>query len=75
LTNKNACLVFGAPKLAKLPPDDIKAIQNVKLLEGTNNKKKHHGAFSLKFDSQKVNRKLYQGPYVYIFTHLDVLKF
>ncbi|GJS70700.1 protein transport Sec1a [Tanacetum coccineum] len=45
-------------QLAKLPPDDIKAIQNVKLLEGTNNKKKHHGAFSLKFDSQKRNHAL-----------------
>ncbi|KAI3756838.1 hypothetical protein L1987_56661 [Smallanthus sonchifolius] len=45
-------------QLAKLPPEDMKVIQNMKLLEGLNKKKKHHGAFSLKFDSQKRNHAL-----------------
>ncbi|KAL8263511.1 hypothetical protein R6Q59_021641 [Mikania micrantha] len=45
-------------QLAKLPPEDMKVIQNMKLLEGSNKKKKHHGAFSLKFDSQKRNHAL-----------------
>ncbi|KAJ0594982.1 putative sec1-like protein [Helianthus annuus] len=45
-------------QLAKLPPEDMKAIQNMRLLEGSNKKKKHHGAFSLKFDAQKRNNAL-----------------
>ncbi|KAK1430345.1 hypothetical protein QVD17_13016 [Tagetes erecta] len=45
-------------QLAKLPPDDMKIIQNMRLLEGSNKKKKHHGAFSLKFDSHKSHHAL-----------------
>ncbi|XP_071688718.1 protein transport Sec1a-like [Rutidosis leptorrhynchoides] len=45
-------------QLAKLPPEDMKVIQNIKLLEGSNSKKKHHGSFSLKFDTQKRNHAI-----------------
>ncbi|KVH91196.1 Sec1-like protein [Cynara cardunculus var. scolymus] len=45
-------------QVAKLPPEDIKVIQNMKFLEGTKIRKKHHGSFSLKFDSQKRHHAL-----------------
>ncbi|KAJ9556422.1 hypothetical protein OSB04_011036 [Centaurea solstitialis] len=46
-------------QVAKLPPEDIKIIQNMKYLEGTKIRKKHHhGSFSLKFDSQKRHHAL-----------------
>ncbi|KAL7610833.1 protein transport Sec1a [Lactuca sativa] len=45
-------------QVAKVPSEDIKVFQNMKLLEGTNSKKKHHGAFSLKFDAHKKHHAL-----------------
>ncbi|XP_073027533.1 protein transport Sec1a-like [Primulina eburnea] len=40
-------------QLAKLSCEDMKAVKNMKLLEGTDAKKTSHGTFSLKFDSAK----------------------
>ena len=42
-------------QLAKLPPDDMNAVNNMKLLGGVPDTKKSTGAFSLKFDIHKVN--------------------
>ncbi|KAK6804408.1 hypothetical protein RDI58_002192 [Solanum bulbocastanum] len=39
-------------QLAKLSPDDMKAVKNMRMLEGSE-KRKPSGSFSLKFDSQK----------------------
>ncbi|MCD7447191.1 Protein transport Sec1a, partial [Datura stramonium] len=39
-------------QLAKLSPEDMKAVQNMRMLEGSE-KRKPSGSFSLKFDSQK----------------------
>lgn len=42
-------------KLAKLAPEDMKFVNNMRMLEGTPDKKKaSSGNFSLKFDGQKV---------------------
>lgn len=43
-------------QLAKLSPDDMKVINNMKLLGGSSDSKKTaaSGGFSLKFDGQKV---------------------
>lgn len=43
-------------QLAKLSRADMKAVKNMKLLEGSDSKKTSHGGFSLKFDSAKVNK-------------------
>ncbi|KAB2620671.1 SNARE-interacting protein KEULE-like [Pyrus ussuriensis x Pyrus communis] len=43
-------------KLAKLPPDDMNAVNNMKLLGGAPDTKKSTGAFSLKFDIHKKKR-------------------
>ncbi|XP_022897159.1 SNARE-interacting protein KEULE-like [Olea europaea var. sylvestris] len=40
-------------QLAKLSSEDMKAVKNMKLLEGSNSRKTSHGTFSLKFDSAK----------------------
>ncbi|CAK9154514.1 unnamed protein product [Ilex paraguariensis] len=40
-------------QLAKLSHEDMKAVKNMILLEGSDNRKKSNGTFSLKFDSQK----------------------
>ncbi|KAI3504333.1 hypothetical protein L1887_32917 [Cichorium endivia] len=45
-------------QLAKVPAEDIKVLQNMKLLEGTKSKKKHHGSFSLKFDSHQKHHAI-----------------
>jgi len=44
-------------QLAKLSAEDMKAIENMRLLAGTSSdsKKKSSGNFSLKFDGQKVS--------------------
>lgn len=40
-------------QLAKLSPDDVKAVKNMRLLEGSDTRKASSGSFSLKFDSKK----------------------
>ncbi|KAL3814916.1 hypothetical protein ACJIZ3_016184 [Penstemon smallii] len=40
-------------QLAKLSPEDMKAVKNMKLLEGSDSRKASSGTFSLKFDSAK----------------------
>lgn len=40
-------------QLAKLSSEDMKAVKNMKLLEGSDSRKTSHGTFSLKFDSAK----------------------
>lgn len=43
-------------QLAKLPPDDMTAVNNMRLLGGSSISKKNSvGAFALKFDIYKVN--------------------
>lgn len=44
-------------QLARLSPEDMKVVNNMRLLEGSSaTKKKSSGGFSLKFDGQKVNK-------------------
>lgn len=48
-------LILSPPQLAKLTAEDMKVINNMKILEGAADKKKTSDAnFSLKFDGQKV---------------------
>lgn len=42
-------------QLAKLSPDDMNAVNNMRYLGGLDGKKTSGSGFSLKFDSQKVN--------------------
>ena len=43
-------------QLARLPPEDMNAVNNMRLLEGASDTKKSSlGAFSLKFDVHKVS--------------------
>lgn len=48
-------LYFHLHQLAKLPSDDMNAVNNMKLLAGADTKKRSIGAFSLKFDIHKVS--------------------
>lgn len=46
---------FNAWQLAKLPPEDMNAVSNMRLLGGApDTKKSSAGSFSLKFDIHKV---------------------
>lgn len=50
------CDKFLCFQLAKLPPDDMNAVNNMRLLGGSSDTKKSSIAtFSLKFDMHKVN--------------------
>lgn len=42
-------------QLAKLSPEDMKAVNNMRFLRESNAKKTSHGSFSLKFDSKRKN--------------------
>lgn len=43
-------------QLAKLSPEDMKVVNNMRMLEGSSaSKKAAGGGFSLKFDAHKVN--------------------
>lgn len=47
--------IFDFFQLAKLPPEDMNAVHNLRLLGGSSDTKKSStGAFSLKFDMHKV---------------------
>ncbi|XP_016473597.2 protein transport Sec1a-like [Nicotiana tabacum] len=43
-------------QLAKLSPEDMKAVKNMRMLEGSEKRKASSGSFSLKFDSQKKGK-------------------
>lgn len=44
-------------QLAKLSPEDMKVVNNMRMLEGSSaSKKAAGGGFSLKFDAHKVNK-------------------
>lgn len=45
-------LVSLSLQLAKLSPEDMKAVKNMRLLEEPGTKKASHGSFSLKFDAK-----------------------
>ena len=49
----------------------MRQIQNMKLLDGTNNKIKHREAFTLKVDSQKVIIECRKHK-MYIFSQLNM---
>lgn len=61
-------MYFPSFQLAKLTPEDMKAVKNMRMLEGTDSKKAANGSFSLKFDAQKqviviVVKTFIEDPY------------
>lgn len=52
-------------QLAKLSASDMKAVKNMKLIEGSDTRKTSSGSFSLKFGSEKVNLPTRRHAYTY----------
>lgn len=48
--------IFFSPQLARLSSEDMKIVNNMRLLAGSLNSKKSSTDFSLKFDGQKVKK-------------------